>query len=548
MVETRQQQQTHPNSSSSINERPMLWTHIVQSRRKGNNKKQIVSFNPTMIQRPVTDAEASQNAIHGTSPSGPIAVVRPFIKGMEQDSVFIDLTTVKDRGLLNKALLKFNESSNNSDFYEDFLGYSKQTRNYPEHGFLETMWLPTSQGRKTIIEEGITLEDGTFLKGFPSYPADATIVRLTMENLPYLPAIKLKEEMAKRLSCFGDVLDHGISRIDGIFHGEGYATINLTLANIADNECMASHTDGSACPGHKHLESLARVILWDHVEQRKVLLQRDKMPDFCRNCQSTDHCRADCPDYKKWVRCYHCNQTGHVAKNCSCNNSIATAPAKVRAIENPPSKQKARKGAKESSEVKKGTRTSGSGQSVKHGTDGDHLMTEVHSLPSIGQRLEHPKTPHTEEDDLMSDRPSTRGQENDDDELMTDEHLGDTGSEQTEIAIADAATGMGEQDTLLNNKPAISDADALMSIANDVKDVENQSPLSPRSPPLDPTLAILKIAKTATSSDISYLRQQAAAAAAAVTPQELNSKNSHNLNEKDNTSPGSTGQKLSPNH
>lgn len=122
MVETRQQQQTHPNSSSSINERPMLWAHVVQSRRKGNNKKQIVSFNPTMIQRPVTDAEASQNAIHGTFPSGPIAVVRPFIKGMEQDSVFIDLTTVKDRGILNKALLKFNEGSNNSDFYEDFLG------------------------------------------------------------------------------------------------------------------------------------------------------------------------------------------------------------------------------------------------------------------------------------------------------------------------------------------------------------------------------------------------------------------------------------------
>ena len=29
MVETRQQQQTHPNSSSSFNERPMLWTHVV---------------------------------------------------------------------------------------------------------------------------------------------------------------------------------------------------------------------------------------------------------------------------------------------------------------------------------------------------------------------------------------------------------------------------------------------------------------------------------------------------------------------------------------
>ncbi|GAN05249.1 hypothetical protein MAM1_0085c04718 [Mucor ambiguus] len=75
--------------------------------------------------------------------------------------------------------------------YEEFLGYRKQPRHYLGHAILETMWLPGGEGRKSLIEMGITLDDGTFVKGFPSYPADATIVKLTLENLPFLPALKL---------------------------------------------------------------------------------------------------------------------------------------------------------------------------------------------------------------------------------------------------------------------------------------------------------------------------------------------------------------------
>ncbi|KAI8047285.1 uncharacterized protein B0P05DRAFT_592711 [Gilbertella persicaria] len=349
MLENRHKQQTDPNSNYN-NENPLLWTHVVRSKRKGNNNKKnqsIVSFNPTLVNLPVTEEESSQNALNGSSPPAPIAVIRPFIKGMEQDSVFIDLTPVKDRSLLNKALLKFNEDAENIGYYEDFLGYRKQTRNYLGYDFLETMWLYNSVGRKTLIEEGITLEDGTFVKGFPSYPADATIVRLTLENLPFLPAIQLKEEMAARLSCFGEVLDHGISRTDGIFHG----TLNLTLSATPENGCMESHAEGSECPRHRHLEPLSRVIIWDPCdnEQRKVLLQWDKIPDFCRSCQRSDHCRADCPNYKKWVRCYHCNETGHVMRNCSRNGSIDSAPSKVRAVEKSSSQPKPRKGSNKDS-------------------------------------------------------------------------------------------------------------------------------------------------------------------------------------------------------
>lgn len=275
MVEIRQQQQPNPNSSSSNNERPVLCSHVVHPRRKGGNRKQeIVSFNPTLVHRPVTEAESGQNAIDGTSPSGPITVIRPFIEGMKQYSIFIDLTTVKDRPLLNKTLLKFNKGAANSDFYEDFLGYRKQIRNCIGLDFLETMWLPSAPGRETLIETGITLEDGTFLKSFSSYPADASIVRITMENLLFLPAMLLKEKMKQRLSCFGEVLDLGISRTDGIFHGEGYAILNLSVIDTCGSECNLDHVKDSSCNGHKQLEPFSRVIVWGPrgLEQCKILL------------------------------------------------------------------------------------------------------------------------------------------------------------------------------------------------------------------------------------------------------------------------------------
>ncbi|OAD00897.1 CCHC-type zinc finger transcription factor [Mucor lusitanicus CBS 277.49] len=328
-------------------ESPLLWTHVVGNKGKGNNKQQqsIVSFNPTLIHRPVTEAEASQQAINGESPSGPKAVIRPFLKGTEEDSVFIDLTPVKDRNLLNKALLKFNDTADNCGSYEDFLGYRSKPRHYLGHAFLETMWLPGCEGRNTLINDGITLEDGTYLKGFPSYPGDATIVKLTLQNLPFLPALQLKEEMVNRLSRYGDVLDHGISRTNGIYQGEGYATLNLTVPSSPYYECQELHPDADKpCPGHRHLEKLSRVMIWDPSvsDQRMVLLQWDQMPNFCRICQKSDHCRADCPEYKRWIVCYHCNEHGHVAKNCSRNDS----PNKVRAVDNKAS-SKPRKGSHE---------------------------------------------------------------------------------------------------------------------------------------------------------------------------------------------------------
>lgn len=128
----------------------------------------------------------------------------------------------------------------------------------------------------------------------------------------------------------------------------------------------------------------------------------DKMPDFCRNCQSTAHCRADCPDYKKWIRCYHCNQTGHVFQVCPRNDSIASAPGKVRAVSSTTS-TKGRKTPKGPSDPKKSSSPQ-AGSSTRQPfiqgdeptkvkpVDADHLMEEVPSSAVITSIAEAPNS------------------------------------------------------------------------------------------------------------------------------------------------------------
>lgn len=198
--------QVYKASSQPSTETPLLWTQVVNSKRKGNNKKQqsIVSFNnSTLTNRPVTDTEASQQTIiiNGEASSrDPNAVIQPLLKGIEQeDSLFTDLTPpVKDQNLLNRLYYYYYSSSSTklsliiTDTYEDFLSYRCKPRYFLGHAFLQTrIWLLNGKCRQTHINEAATLEDdGTFVKAFPSYPADATIVKRTIENLPFfLPAL-----------------------------------------------------------------------------------------------------------------------------------------------------------------------------------------------------------------------------------------------------------------------------------------------------------------------------------------------------------------------
>jgi len=252
------------------------------------------------------------------------ATIRPFIKGMEKHSILVDVTDVKDAELLKKAFQEFNKvESENEDGDEDYLGRSLIKRTYLNRTFIETQWTLGSRGYTTILNDGITLSDGTFVKGYKSLPSDAKIVRLRLERLPLRPVKKLTKEMEARLSCFGEVLDLGLIKSGGCNVGIGYATLNI---------------DPVESPLER-LEKLQRVIDWDDGEGdiRHVYLQWDEMPPFCRICQKEDHCRADCPDLKKYLECYNCNKKGHMMRNCPRNNHIdpVVAPNKKKNIAAP---------------------------------------------------------------------------------------------------------------------------------------------------------------------------------------------------------------------
>jgi hypothetical protein len=281
-----------------------------------------MTFNPTIVHMPPA-IKAAENSLNqslmnenGDSIES-VEMVRPFLKGIEDDSVLIDVTGLPDSNLLRTAMQSFNKDAHLYKGYNDYIGRVPKTRKYMNREILETCWMKDSPGHQAILK-GFKLKDGTFIKGFPSLPADDTIVNIRFDRLPMEPVPVLKSIMKDRLSHFGEVLDYGISYTQGDYVGQGYATLNTT-----------PRTD------EEPYETLDRIIYMtlDSGKNRQILLQWQDMPDFCRICQKGDHCRADCPDYKKYIQCHNCNGHGHISRNCDRQNAIDT-PSKKQTFGN----------------------------------------------------------------------------------------------------------------------------------------------------------------------------------------------------------------------
>ncbi|KAI8090882.1 uncharacterized protein B0P05DRAFT_584001 [Gilbertella persicaria] len=204
---------------------PLSWSKVVSGQVRTTH-----SFRPTIL-TPVPTATVEDTDEDPSSSTEPtVEFIKPYLKGIEKNSIIIDITDSKDAHMLRKALQAFNKDADEEIGCDDYCGRLPSTR-------------------------------------FPSLPADAKIVRLKLDRLPLKAPQRLRKDMENCLSEYG------------------YATLNLTPANTNDLP----------------FESFQRVIPWmdDDGEIRQVLLQWKNMPDFCRLCQASDHCRADCPDLKK---------------------------------------------------------------------------------------------------------------------------------------------------------------------------------------------------------------------------------------------------------
>jgi hypothetical protein len=109
---------------------------------------------------------------------------------MEENSVSIDITDIKDSEASQAAFHEFNKK-------EEYYGRLTTVHKYLGHSFIETSWALESIGRKTILEGSITLEDETFIKGFPSLPADAQIVHVNLGRLPFHAITSIESRLRK---------------------------------------------------------------------------------------------------------------------------------------------------------------------------------------------------------------------------------------------------------------------------------------------------------------------------------------------------------------
>lgn len=223
-------------------------------------------------------------------------VLTPYIVGLEPDSVLIDVTEIA-----NLQKLKTFLGNLNSEERYPFYGTLLVERRYLKRRFIETSWDRESPEYDQLISTGLTMDDNTIIRGYPSLSAEAKIARVKIERLPLCHPRKLRDMLTQRFSSIGEVLDIGFHMDGKVFFGQGYVVLNLKPT------------------GFEVTESLTRVLPWPS-ENRQLLLTWDEMPPYCRYCQKDDHCRADCTELLRTKHCFECNELGHIIRDCPRRN------------------------------------------------------------------------------------------------------------------------------------------------------------------------------------------------------------------------------------
>ncbi|GAN01200.1 hypothetical protein MAM1_0005c00632 [Mucor ambiguus] len=231
-------------------------------------------------------------------------VITPYIVGRESNSTLIEIINVQDTHALKDFLCSYNR-----DDQYPFYGALLKARNYLQRTFIETCWDTNSDVHQRLISSGLEMDKSTIIKGYPSLPSDAKVQRVHVDNLPIKEPRLLRDLLQKRFSSLGEVLDLGFHLDGRMFYGSGYVVLNLNTT-------------------HPITEKLSRELPWAE-EGRKLLLKWDDMSQYCRYCQSLDHCKADCAELRNLMICHTCNEHGHLSKQCPRSNLSSNVPNKV---------------------------------------------------------------------------------------------------------------------------------------------------------------------------------------------------------------------------
>ncbi|KAI8088006.1 uncharacterized protein B0P05DRAFT_635220 [Gilbertella persicaria] len=120
---------------------PLSWSKVVSGQVRTTH-----SFRPAIL-TPVPTAtveDTDEDPSLSTEPT--VEFIKPYLKGIEKNSILIDITDIKDAHMLRKALQAFNKDADEETGCDDYCGRLPSTRRYLKRSFIETAWTKDSPG------------------------------------------------------------------------------------------------------------------------------------------------------------------------------------------------------------------------------------------------------------------------------------------------------------------------------------------------------------------------------------------------------------------
>ncbi|KAK4517257.1 RNA 3'-terminal phosphate cyclase [Mucor velutinosus] len=155
----------------------------------------------------------------------------------------------------------------------------------------------TAEARETALKKEFTYEGKQVIVS-RTYPKDATIVRVSVSNLPYEDEETLKDAMSTIFGKYGEILEMGLLHtVHGhFFTGRGFVTLNLI-------------------PGKEYAPLVPLIDSWESGETLKITYTG--MKPTCSRCNVTDHVFGNCPVMSQRVKhCHICSSPNHLQATC----------------------------------------------------------------------------------------------------------------------------------------------------------------------------------------------------------------------------------------
>ncbi|KAK4509431.1 uncharacterized protein ATC70_007783 [Mucor velutinosus] len=155
----------------------------------------------------------------------------------------------------------------------------------------------TAEAREAALKKEFTYEGKQVIVS-RTYPKDATIVRVSVSNLPYEDEETLKDAMSTIFGKYGEILEMGLLHtVHGhFFTGRGFVTLNLI-------------------PGKEYAPLVPQINSWESGETLKITYTG--MKPTCSRCHVTDHVFGNCPVMSQRVKhCHICSSPNHLQATC----------------------------------------------------------------------------------------------------------------------------------------------------------------------------------------------------------------------------------------